>query len=300
MWKTLDWGKSMSSAGGILLGRGGFLDQLSAGTAANRPALIAEVFLLMQPEYGLAGAVLSGCLDLVQKQKLTVDELAPYVPAIMTAWNSEYEALSQRQQQGPSTPQMSEDDYIESRHVAEVALDLFGYLPYGIVSEALHNALSLPDLRLKVFAAVSLLRQHQAVDAVEIERIASSNQVRIILWRMLKTLRLETMMPPCWSEPEQLAASSFIDWASHFLETGEPPQEIQLMGVFPTSGDEGILDAYLFRFRECPKPSKPDEGWMAAVAGPFYRGEELNSPWSACDPWDSMSPDEHFAKLYFR
>jgi hypothetical protein len=75
----------MSSAGGILLGRGGFLDQLSAGTAANRPALIAEVFLLMQPEYALAGAVLSGCLDLVQKQKLTLGELAPHVPAIMTA-----------------------------------------------------------------------------------------------------------------------------------------------------------------------------------------------------------------------
>jgi hypothetical protein len=195
---------------------------------------------------------------------------------------------------------MSEDDYIESRHVAEVALDLFGYLPYSIVAEALHSALLLPDPRLKVFAAASLLRQQQAVDAVEIERIASSNQVRIILWRMLKTLRLETMMPACWSEPEQLAESSFIDWASHFLETGEPPQEIQLMGVFPTSGHEGILDAYLFRFRECPQPSKPDEGWMAAVAGPFYRGEGLNSPWSAYDPWDSMSPKEHFAKLYFR
>jgi len=65
---------------------------------------------------------------------------------------------------------------------------------------------------------------------------------------------------------------------------------------FSTSGDEGILDAYLFRFREYPKPSEPGEGRMSAVAGPSYKGQELNSPWSAYGQYDSMSPEEHFEK----
>jgi hypothetical protein len=71
------------------------------------------------------------------------------------------------------------------------------------------------------------------------------------------------------------------------------------MDAVPIESEDGEEDfVYLFRFREYPKPWEPGEGWMAGIAGPIRDGESQGSPWSSFKRWDSMSPGDHFQKLY--
>jgi hypothetical protein len=150
---------------------------------------------------------------------------------------------------------------------------------------------------LKLFAALSLLRNLEPVDVSELDKIGASHTVRIVLWEQLRKLDMESLMPEQWSTPEQLAASEFSRWAGHPMELGVPPEEIELMGRFPVKVDGGTGDVYLFRFREFPKPWEPGEGWMAGIAGPMRDGEAIGSSWSRFERWDSQSPEEHFLKL---
>ena len=106
------------------------------------------------------------------------------------------------------------------------------------------------------------------------------------------------MMPKCWAETEQLAVSAFVCWVGHPCELGHPPEDIEIKGRFVVEIGRQDASAYLLRFREYPKPWLPSEGWAAGIAGPFANGEELRSPWSCFDPWDSMSGEEHFHKLF--
>src|SRR5579864_9423859 len=114
---------------GILSGGGGFLEQLRTGTAIDRAATIAEVFALASPDYGLTGNVLSGCLSLLQDGKLSLDELAPHLSVIVEVWSSTYSVVARFQEDCTSTQWMYDEDYTGFRYDAEVALDLFGYLP---------------------------------------------------------------------------------------------------------------------------------------------------------------------------
>jgi hypothetical protein len=105
-------------------------------------------------------------------------------------------------------------------------------------------------------------------------------------------------MPERWSMPEFLAASELSNWASHPMELGVPPEEIELAKIFSVEISGEKQDIYLFRFREYSKRGEPGEGWMARIAGPYKDGEALLSPWSSFDRWDSLTPEEHFKKLY--
>jgi len=288
-------------AGGILLGQGGFLDQLRSGAVVDRASVLVELFVLAQPEYDLAGEVFSGCLELLEAKKLSPEELAPHLPKIMDIWRSTYAKVRGRQQKARSSRRTTAPSYHHARELSRTLLELFGHFPSNIVLEALHDGVSLSDQRIKLAAAMSLLRLHQPVDARELENIAVGNEGRIRPWRGLKKLGLESSMPKQWAGTAELAASSLADWASSPLEMGVIPEEIELMDVFPTEGEEGILDVYLFRFRQCKgDSSRPSARWVAGIAGPFHRGEELSSPWSAFQAWDAMPPKAHFKKLYLR
>jgi hypothetical protein len=108
-------------------------------------------------------------------------------------------------------------------------------------------------------------------------------------------------MPARWAAPEKLAESALSRWLSRPTELGTFPENIELVERFPVEDDTGKSDdAYLFRFREFPKPWEPGEGWMAGIAGPYRDGVALGSPWSSFRAWNSMSPSEHFDLLYYR
>jgi hypothetical protein len=190
-----------------------------------------------------------------------------------------------------------DDNYRKLRRLAAVLLDLMAYLPTPAASSHLRRALKLDDPRLKLFAILSLLRRGEAVDQDEIECVASSDETRILLWRQLREIKAESLMPERWAEPQHLAVSAFVDWAAHPNELGVPPEDIEIKGTFAVEIDGQDAEMYLLRFREYPKPWVPGEGWMSGIAGPFLNVVELLSPWSDFDPWDSMSPEEHYHKL---
>jgi hypothetical protein len=190
-----------------------------------------------------------------------------------------------------------DEDYSEARHMAGLLLDLMGYLPIQQVESALREGLSLADQRLKMFAALSLLRQLQPVDPDELEKTAASHEVRILLWEQLRLQNMDWLMPKAWSGREMLAASELSRWVAHPMELGIPPEEIELMGIFPETTDAGLADVFLFRFREYPKPWEPGEGWKAGIAGWYREGNAIGSCWSAFENWHSRSPEEHFRKL---
>ena len=241
---------------------------------------------------------LVACFNLCSEDVLRKQDIEPHAPTILGYWRDAFERANPMQGLAEKLEWKIDPDYAEVRLVAGLLLDLMGYLPIQQVESALREGLSLTDQRLKMFAALSLLRQLQVVDPEELERIATSHEVRILLWEQLRLQNMESLMPEAWSTPEMLAASELSRWVAHPMELGTPPEEIELMGVFPAATDAGFEDVYLFRFREYPQPWEPGEGWKAGIAGPMSNGEAIGSSWSRFENWDSRIPEEHFNKLY--
>ncbi len=147
-------------------------------------------------------------------------------------------------QQDPSKIEwMIGDEYQTVRTPLEWLIDLLRYFPGEDVSSVLRESLKLSDPLLKLFAALSLLRRLEPVGATDLELIAASHQTRQKQWNQLRELQMESLMPERWSAPELLAASELVNWASHPMELGVPPEEIELMQKFPVEidGREGCV-----------------------------------------------------------
>jgi hypothetical protein len=259
---------------------------------AERPAAVAALFALSD-----SAALLDACLTLLQKGVLSSQEASPHAPVLLAIWKSAHETLKPLQQQTASNEWLLDEDYVPARGIGEVVLDILGYLPGEDVGDALHQGLRLSDPRLKTFAIVSLLRRGQTVDPDQIEQAAASLEMRMIFYRQLRALECEWLMPEQWSQPWMLAASDLCNWAAHPNELGAPPEQVEPMATFAL---EPSTEVYLFRFREFPKPWEPGEGWMAGIAGPIVGGTSQESPWSSFTRWDSLTPQQHFRKLYYR
>jgi hypothetical protein len=242
--------------------------------------------------------VLAACVDLCSEAVIGPADMEPHVSVLLDIWTLVFAQAKALQRSASQIEWMIDDQYSRIRCDAEWLLDLMGHLPGGEVDISLRDALSLADPRLKLFAAVSLLRRLIPVDPLEFEKIAASNEVRIILWEWLRKLNMDSLMPLRWFSPELLAASELSRWVSHPLEHGVPPEEVELMGTFQVEIEGRSEDVYLFRFREYPKPWEAGEGWTAGIAGPYRDGQVIGSCWSAFESWDSKSPAEHFVKLY--
>jgi hypothetical protein len=187
--------------------------------------------------------------------------------------------------------------YASIRYRTGLLLDVIGYLPIDNAGAVLQSAFSMSDPRLKLIAALSLLRNLEPVGAEELEKIAASHEVRILLWEQLRQLEMESLMPERWKSTDMLAASELSRWIAHPMELGTPPEEIELMETFPVRIDDRVLDLYLFRFREFPKPWDPDDGWKAGIAGLYEDGQFLRSCWSSFESWNTRTPEEHVKKM---
>ena len=276
-----------------------FVEILRNPKSAQRAAALNDLF--RAAEGGCTYTVAEACLDLLQKDELRLEEIAPHAGSILEYWNRVHAVAAPMQQHGPDTEWILEDEYTAPRAEAELLLDLLGYLPAEAVEPFLEEALRLPDPRLKCFAVTSLLRHGRVLDPDHIEYVAASHEMRLILMEQLQGMDLQWLMPERWSAPELLAASDLVRWAAHPNELGVPPEEIELMEIFQVGNEgENPENIYLFRFREYPRPWATGEGWMAGIAGPVKDGRSLGSPWSSFKRWDSMTPEEHFEKLYYR
>jgi hypothetical protein len=241
--------------------------------------------------------VFVACLNLCMKGVLRGEDFEPYISSILNSWADVLDQARSMQGSAEELEWRIDEDYAEVRSFSGLLLDLMGYLPIEYVEGALSEGLALVDPRLKMFAVLSLLRQSQAVGPLELERIAVSHEVRIVLWEELRKLQMEWLMPEEWSTPAALAASELSRWISDPSELGAPPEEIELMASYPVNYDGIDHDLYLFRFREYPKPWEDGDGWMAGIAGPFRDGEAISSCWSSFESWRSRTAQEHFHKL---
>jgi hypothetical protein len=262
-------------------------------------ALAALLQLVESPPTRTAS--LEALVGLCQDSVVGPADLASHTQAVLNIWERIYRRIEPVQQETASIEWLLDDEYEEVRLEAGWLLDLLGYFPCEDVGRALREALKLTDPKLKLFAAISLLRRLEPITPEEIEPVAASHEVREILWGELKKLGMESLMPPRWATPEALAASALSRWLSHPNELNAPPEEIELMKTFTVDLEqEGTAYVYLFRYREFPKPWEPGGGWMAAVVGPYRDGRQVGSAWSSFKAWDSMSPDRHFESLYYR
>jgi hypothetical protein len=268
----------------------------SSDAAALRAALEELADMASDPE--MRQDVFSAVLDLCNEGVIQGDDLEPHVDAFLSIWHELFDALKPMQQSADKLEWRIDDEYTPTRWQAEWLLDLMGHLPGIEVVSCLREALSLSDPKMKLFAALSLLRRFEEVASSEIESIAASTEVRIVLWERLRKLGMESLMPPRWAAYDQLAASELSRWVNSPFERGVPPEDIELMARCPAETDGVNAEVYLFRFRDFPKPWEEGEGWMAGIAGPYRDGQVIGSCWSAFDSWNSMSPQEHLEKLY--
>jgi hypothetical protein len=263
------------------------------GLEARAEAIGALMDVAVQDESASFDALLR-LLELAQDGKLMAEELEPHGPRLLALWCPVRDNLNAFQGDRRT------DEYRPVRSLAGLMLDLMGHLPGDALGTALHQALTLDDARLRMFAATSLLRRLELVGQADLDGIASSHEARILLWQRLCELEMADLMPGHWARPEQLAASDLACWVSHPRELNAAPEEIELMLRVPVQYDSEDLDAYLFRFRQYPKPWEEDSGWLAGVAGPFQRGKPVKAPFSCFDPWDALTPEDHFEKLFLR
>jgi hypothetical protein len=275
----------------------GIVQAVRDSDGTERRLALAKLIMIARDE-GPRTDALAACVDLCAEAAIGPDDLEPHVSTLLDLWKRVFAQAKPLQKSTSQIEWMIDDQYSNTRCCAEWLLDLMGHVPGGEVDISLRDALSLADPRLKLFAAVSLLRRLTPVDPLELEKIAASNEVRIILWEQLRKLNVESLMPLRWSLPEMLAASDLSRWVSHPLELGVPPEEVELMGTFQVEIEGRPEDVYLFRFREYPKPWEAGEGWKAGIAGPYRDGQAIGSCWSAFESWDCKSPAEHTAKLY--
>jgi hypothetical protein len=276
------------------------LDEVRADPEHRRGSALRRLVDFVEVEDSQHGAV-QGMVDLCQEELLSSDEFEPYAQAILLSWKSLSDRTNKTQPASARIEDLQESESEDLSIEAEWFLDLLGYVPGEDITEALRQALKLTDPRLWLYALVSLLRRRASVCPAEIEPVAANRTVRESLWTKLEEFGQQALMPTRWAEPKALAESALVRWLGSPNELNAFPEQIELIQEFPVELDNGnVTNAFLFRFREYPKPWEADEGWMAGVAGPYREGEAVSQPWSVFQSWNSKSPEEHFEQLFYR
>ncbi|MGA8087634.1 MAG: hypothetical protein WCA10_10025 [Terracidiphilus sp.] len=265
--------------------------------AEQRRGAISDLLSAAQNRDDRDEALLA-CIDLCHDRSIIKDALTPHSQTILAFW-SEYVHTVLPLQKDPHKLDwiIPENGYSSVRRSGGILLDLMGYLPMDLAENSLREVLSLTDPHLKMFAALSMLRNLKHVEPTDLDAIGASHETRLLFWEQLETLEMQSLMPSLWAMPQMLAASDLSRWAGSPFELSVPPEEIEWMATFPVNIDAKEEEIYLFRFREFPKPWEPDEGWFAGIAGPYRGGKPLRAPWSRFESWNSKSPKEHFLVL---
>ncbi len=138
-------------------------------------------------------------------------------------------------------------------------LRVFACLPKGEIDETLKSALDGEDDETALAAAESLMAHRVKVPAGALERLAAADETRARLFDAIG----ERKFPAGWKTQEALARSVMVEHVGGV-------EEIELVEMIPVDvgGELGVLDHYVFRFRE--------EGgsWEHGIAGPFVHADE--------------------------
>lgn len=248
----------------------------------------------------LAPSIYELCLAYCEARLLSPSLLVPYTGQLLQAFGKYRDRLSSAQRPA-GVEWMWEEDYQIAREEAGVLLDLIGYSPASEKVEAtLREALRYADPKLRLFAALSLLRLGKEVSPSDIAEIAASAEVRNTLYTELGQLGMRDLFPRELRTGEAFAESAMVRWLAFPTELNRVPDDIELMKIvsFNAGPEDGILDYYVFRFRTHPPHWGAKNGWMAGVAGPSLRKEEPSpdgfwDTFSSFEAWEGKAPEEH-------
>ncbi len=239
----------------------------------------------------------------LQKHLVSPQTILPYLDALLEIYQESAKQLP-AQTQAFQSSWLWEESYLDARNLAALCLDLLSYFSDSRIALIFQRALEFSDPRLKYFAVLGLLRQGKTIDAEACRAVAASAEMRCYFFEELNRLGRPELFPPEFRTQAALAESAIVNWLIFPTELGRPPDEIELMKTISldTKTADGVIDYYIFRFRTLPPHEMSAEGWMAGIAGPFIRSEEpttrsYGETFSAFDPWDSRSPEEHLGEI---
>jgi len=185
-------------------------------------------------------------------------------------------------------------DYHQWRHQTCMLLDLAGHLRAPKLTPLLQQAAGYADPRIITFAALSLLRRNEAVDASHLETAATCHETRMILRRGLCQLNREDLYPEVWWTWEAIAAADMVEWLCFPTELMREPDELELGGI-GWLDDQHQEAVYLWKFRT------NDDPWLAGVSGPYPITTDpqlaaANLTFSSFIEWESTTLEEHLQK----
>lgn len=176
---------------------------------------------------------------------------------------------------------------------AEYLLDLAAHLPSATAEPTLRRALGFRSIRLRTFAAASLLALGCEVEDDVLERIGETPADRALLYIVLATRGLLDAFPARWSTQDALAEADMVRWLQHPTEMGFPPAELALVERAQTPA--GVR--YLFRFSH---PDFLDGDWYVGCAGPYPADEppsmHFGDAWSEFERFDPGAVERQIGK----
>lgn len=185
--------------------------------------------------------------------------LAPYAASFALFWRDVEEQVTPFQRSHGHSWRWH-DEYQDPRNEAVLLLDILGYVPGDEVVSGLKGALTLADPKLRMFAAISLLRQGGVISPEVIGSIAECDETRLSFRRLLGEIQFGYLFPPELSAPEPEARAALVEWLAHPNEWECVPDEIELHGVIGG-------DVYVYAFRTDAGHWSSRAGRVAGISG---------------------------------
>ncbi len=159
----------------------------------------------------------------------------------------------------------------------------------------LRSLMGIGDIKLRMCTAISMVRLGQHLEARDMVEVAADREVRNCFYDKLEILGNHDIFPEEYKTQEAFAESNMVNWLTYPTELGRVPDEIQLMNVFDTGGEE----YYLFRFKCTSSEDWVEKGWMVGVSGPFDKRFKPTTTaeghtFSHFGRWEDNTPEEHF------
>ncbi|MCB9881838.1 MAG: hypothetical protein H6834_08620 [Planctomycetes bacterium] len=191
-------------------------------------------------------------------------------------------------------------EYAEQRWEAGLLLDLLGFLEGKAVMPLLRRHVDSPDPRLACFAMLSLLRKHEDVPTPAVLRVAADAEMRNWFHEELRELGADHLFPADSRTLESYAEADVVNWLTAPTQLGRAPDELELDSFHEIVDEHGKNNYALFRFRMLPPHWAAEDGWLAAIAGPF-EGRKLpegatrriSHTFSNYNPWEALEARDH-------
>ncbi len=245
--------------------------------------------------------VLSLFLDYLNAGQLDPIEYASYTDMFVSL-SEKYRKITVERQR-TEVDLWEDGDYQNARYKSGLVADLLCYFENHNVINELEQYSQLSDNKLRMFAALSLVKLGREIDSESCERIAADSECRKWFYDNLVELDKASMFPEKYRTQEAFAESDMINWLLFPTELGRLPDSIELMRIVEVDSrsEDGVVEFYLFRFKSEHEDWK-ENGWMAGVSGYFPKKEKPSTSgygytFSSFEKWDSRSPDEHIQEI---